>query len=66
MKTEDAAKILSSAVLPDARCKICGCTDSRACLGGCSWASVDRKRRTGVCSNCAGKKSALKKGGRKR
>jgi ParB family chromosome partitioning protein len=29
-------------------CRICGCTDKRACKGGCEWASDD------VCSQCAG------------
>lgn len=33
-------------------CVGCGCTDDRACEGGCSWAEVDRVRRWGVCSNC--------------
>jgi len=29
------------------KCKFCGCTDSRACRGGCSWT------RPEVCSQCA-------------
>jgi hypothetical protein len=29
------------------RCRGCGCTDERACLGGCWWVAVDR------CSECA-------------
>lgn len=37
---------------PDARCVGCGCTDSRACRGGCRWLAVDREKHTGVCSNC--------------
>ncbi len=36
----------------DATCVVCGCTDSRACPGGCSWVKVDRERRLGICSNC--------------
>lgn len=28
-------------------CRICGCTDDRACLGGCSWLEED------LCSTCA-------------
>lgn len=31
------------------RCRVCGCTDDRACDGGCSWA------RPCLCSKCAGK-----------
>ena len=31
-------------------CIICGCSDNRACEGGCSWKSVDPP----VCSNCCG------------
>jgi len=27
-------------------CRICGCTDSRACEGGCGWAMP------GICSKC--------------
>ena len=30
-------------------CRACGCTDSRACAGGCSWAEP------GLCSRCVGK-----------
>jgi len=29
------------------KCKFCGCTDTRACPGGCSWT------RPEVCSQCA-------------
>lgn len=36
-----------------ARCVNCGCTDNRACKGGCYWISVDRKAGTGLCSECA-------------
>lgn len=35
-----------------ATCSGCGCTDDRACAGGCSWLAVDRVARTGICSNC--------------
>lgn len=27
-------------------CRVCGCTDMRACPGGCSWVEVD------LCSAC--------------
>ena len=30
-------------------CLACGCTDDRACAGGCSW--VDRRQT--ICSRCA-------------
>jgi hypothetical protein len=36
----------------DSQCIRCGCTDSQACEGGCSWAVVDRNVRQGICSNC--------------
>jgi len=36
----------------EAACKGCGCTDSRACVGGCSWAWVDRAKGEGMCSAC--------------
>jgi hypothetical protein len=28
-------------------CRVCGCTDERACDGGCIWAEAD------LCSRCA-------------
>lgn len=28
------------------QCRVCGCTDIRACEGGCIWAEVD------LCSRC--------------
>ena len=28
------------------RCRVCGCTDKKACKGGCSWVEVD------LCSAC--------------
>lgn len=34
-------------VTDDDACRICGCTEYRACLGGCSWAEPD------LCSECA-------------
>lgn len=33
-------------------CTNCGCTDLRACPGGCSWLGVNHQDGTGVCSNC--------------
>lgn len=29
-------------------CRFCGCTEERACYGGCSWANATRT----VCSRC--------------
>lgn len=29
------------------RCRVCACTESRACLGGCCWLEP------GLCSSCA-------------
>jgi hypothetical protein len=31
----------------DRACRVCGCTQYRACPGSCSWVSVD------LCSSCA-------------
>jgi hypothetical protein len=33
-------------------CIGCGCTDTNACDGGCSWLRVDRAAGLGVCSEC--------------
>lgn len=30
-------------------CKVCGCTWTRACAGGCSWANLKRT----ICSRCS-------------
>lgn len=38
--------------LDEQRCRVCGCTDERACPGGCWWIEND------LCSNCA--KEAIK------
>lgn len=35
-----------------ATCRVCGCTDRRACPAGCYWVSVNRADRTGLCSFC--------------
>lgn len=36
-------------------CRRCGCTDKKACLGGCSW------REAALCSKCDGLPDALRK-----
>lgn len=33
-------------------CEICGCTDKRACVGGCSWVDAFRDANRWVCSAC--------------
>lgn len=33
-------------------CTNCGCTELRACPGGCSWLGVNHADGTGVCSRC--------------
>lgn len=35
------------------RCRVCGCTEIDACLGGCAWVEVD------LCSGCAATIGAL-------
>lgn len=37
----------------DRTCRGCGCTDSRACPGGCAWLLLDIAAPTGVCTTCA-------------
>lgn len=37
------------------KCKGCGCTDGRACTGGCSWV------KSGWCSKCVLSPSKAKK-----
>lgn len=36
----------------DAKCVVCGCTESTPCEGGCSWISANPP----ICSKCEGKK----------
>lgn len=45
-------KVARKVATRDATCVNCGCTDSRACPGGCSWISVCRMQGTGLCSAC--------------
>lgn len=33
-------------------CVYCGCTDSKACPGGCSWILQHKPTLSGVCSSC--------------
>lgn len=40
------------AAAPERTCVYCGCTDSRACPGGCSWVVTWQYGHVGVCSAC--------------
>lgn len=45
---EDTVDILAAAAADgQRRCRRCGCTDARACPGGCWWVEP------GLCSRCA-------------
>jgi hypothetical protein len=33
-------------------CIECGCTESQACPGGCSWIELDKDTNVGLCSKC--------------
>lgn len=37
---------------PERMCIECGCTDFKACPGGCSWVVLHKATPTGICSNC--------------
>lgn len=37
---------------PDRKCIYCGCDDSHACKGGCSWAAKFPHGNVGICSQC--------------
>jgi len=45
----DVAGMTSELIIPG-RCTRCGCTEERACQGGCYWVDPDRT----LCSRCAG------------
>lgn len=48
-----AASVLGDTAKPSVRtCHVCGCTDMRACEGGCTLANAN------TCSRCVGKESA--------
>ena len=40
------------AMRPEHTCIHCGCTDSKACAGGCSWTVLNKHTPTGICSRC--------------
>lgn len=37
---------------PEHTCVYCGCTDSKACAGGCAWGVTFQFGNAGVCTNC--------------
>lgn len=45
---------MSAKAKAERQCVQCGCTDSKACPGGCSWVEEHPATPTGVCSTCAG------------
>jgi hypothetical protein len=47
--------LMEGQACPDRHCVMCGCTDCRACRGGCTWVLKFRASFTGVCSKCWGK-----------
>lgn len=40
--------LISDSPETERACRVCGCTETRACPGGCSWVEYD------LCSACAG------------
>ena len=42
----------ATSLRPEATCVYCGCTDSKACPGGCTWVELHQHTPTGVCSGC--------------
>lgn len=45
-------RVLAAKAAGESTCLGCGCTDSAACAGGCTWVLVDPRRGIGVCSAC--------------
>lgn len=41
------------------RCEKCGCSESRACPGGCAWDPTYLKRGRHLCTRCTGFSVAL-------
>ena len=49
----DAEKIVDQVAPREPSCRHCGCTEAKACVGGCSWAKKpDPKTGLGLCSKC--------------
>jgi hypothetical protein len=52
----DVAKILAAQAKEiEPKCRVCGCTEAKACPGGCSWTEKPDKKGLGLCSVCAKK-----------
>lgn len=47
------ARVLVAPVPQLRTCRGCGCTDLRACPGGCAWVLLDIDAPSGICSTCA-------------
>jgi hypothetical protein len=47
LAVEHTVEILAAAAAEGRCCRECGCTEARACPGGCSWVEFD------LCSRCA-------------
>ncbi len=61
----DVAKILDQVApaAPAGECRTCGCTEEKACKGGCGWTQTpDPKTGLGLCSACASKAAIAKTG----
>ncbi len=41
------------------KCRCCGCTESRACVGGCAWDPDELRRGRRICTRCTGRHSLL-------
>lgn len=46
-------------------CVGCGCTEERACPGGCDWVFTDADRLVGLCTSCLSILKELGPGARK-
>ncbi len=44
------------------KCRVCGCTDERCCAGGCWWVEMDPQTGVGLCSVCAERIDACRRG----
>jgi hypothetical protein len=55
-----AGKVPDEILVKEKKCRVCGCTDDHACLGGCYWVKED------LCSACQEKQKAGKKKTKKR
>jgi ParB/RepB/Spo0J family partition protein len=62
----DAQKIIDQVAPAAPSCRECGCTEDKACPGGCGWVETpDKKTKLGLCSACAPKGKPAKKAKKK-